>query len=119
MIDFHCVKHIMKPWGYEKWFGPKDNYLFKEIYIRGGTRTSLQYHRYKDETIRVTKGTGKVIFGSTEEELEERIYETGWVFHISPGTIHRIEAWNDTVLLEVSTPEHDDVVRLQDDSGRA
>lgn len=111
---------VDKPWGHELIWAKTDRYVGKILHIEPGHLLSLQYHEQKDETIYVLRG--EIIFrvqppGS--DQLEERRMKPGEAFHVTPGTIHQMEALKPSDLLEASTPEIDDVVRLKDRYGRA
>jgi quercetin dioxygenase-like cupin family protein len=114
-------KRVDKPWGYEIWWARTDRYVGKLLHVKKGESLSLQYHNVKDETIYIQ--AGQLLFETrpkgSEGELEKRIMKPGDVFHITPGTLHRMTGVEDTDILEVSTPELDDVVRLEDRYGRA
>jgi mannose-6-phosphate isomerase-like protein (cupin superfamily) len=112
------VRHVDKPWGGEDIFAHTDRYVGKILTIRAGHALSRQYHEHKDETIFVLSGELCLELGQGET-LETRIMGAGSSFHITPGTIHRFIAEQDVVLAEVSTPELDDVVRLEDRYGRS
>jgi mannose-6-phosphate isomerase len=113
------MRLIKKPWGYEEIWAETDRYVGKYLYINSGHKLSRQYHNVKTETIRVLEGDLILETQSAPGEFEERVLNRGEVFHVSPGTIHRFGAReNNVVLVEVSTPELDDVVRLQDDYQR-
>lgn len=108
-----------KPWGYEELWAKTDRYAGKIIYINSGKRLSLQLHREKEETIRVLEGRLLLVCGDSEDSLQEIMLNPGESMHISPGLIHRFCAPDgDVKLMEVSTTELDDVVRIQDDYGR-
>jgi len=107
------LKVVDKPWGREVWFAHEDEYAGKLLEVKAGERLSLQYHRVKKETIYVLKGEVEVVLGDEEMTLSEND-----VFTIKPGVKHRFKALSDVVLVEVSTPELDDIVRLSDDYGR-
>lgn len=108
---------VEKPWGYELIWAKTDRYVGKIIHIEPGHLLSLQYHNRKDETIFVLKG--EIIFRIKEgDRLVERRMSQGESVHIPPLTVHQMEALSSTDLLEASTPELDDVVRLQDRYGR-
>jgi mannose-6-phosphate isomerase-like protein (cupin superfamily) len=109
---------VDKPWGHELIWARTDRYIGKILHIRKGESLSLQYHRRKDETIRVL--AGRVRLETTEEggQHQTDMLEPGGGAHIPPGTRHRMEALEDSDVLEVSTPELDDVVRLEDRYGR-
>ena len=112
------MRRIEKPWGYELIFAETSHYVGKRIHIRAGHRLSLQYHATKDETIFVESG-------ELELELVEDAVSHKMLLlpddshHIAPGVIHRMAAVSDVDIIEVSTPQLADVVRLEDDYGRA
>jgi mannose-6-phosphate isomerase-like protein (cupin superfamily) len=112
---------VDKPWGYEIWWARTDRYVGKILHVRKGESLSLQYHNVKEETIRIQ--SGRLLFetraAGEEGELRRLELGPGDVFHITPGTLHRMTGLEDTDILEVSTPELDDVVRLEDRYGRA
>jgi quercetin dioxygenase-like cupin family protein len=114
-------KRVDKPWGHELWWARTDRYVGKILHVNKGESLSLQYHNVKDETIMVQ--SGRLLFETrpTGEEGELRKVEMrpGDVFHITPGTLHRMTALEECDIVEVSTPELDDVVRLEDRYGRA
>lgn len=113
------MRLIKKPWGYEEIWAETDRYVGKYLYINSGCRLSRQYHERKTETIRVLEGDLVLETCEPTGSPAERILKRGEVFHVSPGTIHRFGAREtNVVLVEVSTPELDDVVRLQDDYER-
>jgi len=116
---------IEKPWGHEEIWAISEKYVGKILHIKKGHRLSLQYHTVKEETIRVLKGTLYLHHRPTQEpilgdaSMQIDALEVGESFHITPQAIHRFEAKDDDVtLVEVSTPELDDVVRLSDDYNR-
>jgi quercetin dioxygenase-like cupin family protein len=111
-------RRIPKPWGEEILFALTERYAGKLLKIREGESLSLQYHRKKDETIYVYEGSLK-LFLEVDGETSETVLSPGDSRHLPPGTRHRMEAVTDCTLFEVSTPELDDVVRLQDRYGRA
>jgi mannose-6-phosphate isomerase-like protein (cupin superfamily) len=113
------VKRIEKPWGHEVVFAATDRYCGKVIFVRAGEQLSLQFHREKDETIYVQSGRAEFEIGDPGGTLDVEVVAPGRAFHLVAGTVHRVRAIEDTVLLEVSTPETDDVVRLEDRYGRA
>jgi len=114
-------RRVEKPWGHEIWWARTDRYVGKILHLRRGESLSLQYHEVKEETIRVESGRLLLEVGPAGEpgELRELEMGPGDVFHITPGTLHRMTGLEDTDVLEVSTPELDDVVRLEDRYGRA
>ena len=110
-----------RPWGHEIRFAQNEKYLGKILFIRKGQRLSRQYHELKDETIFVQHGTLILELGSPDvSSFETKTLNYGDRFRILPGVIHRFCAPDDApvTLIEVSTPEIDDVVRLQDDYKR-
>ena len=109
---------IEKPWGREEVVEINDKYMVKKLTMWAGHRCSLQYHNFKKETIYVLSGVLKIIHGDSQSTLEEKIYHAGDSITIPPGLIHRMEGIEDSVYLEASTPEMDDVVRLVDDYKR-
>lgn len=109
---------IPKPWGQEEVIYIDSRYMFKRLTMKAGHRCSLQYHNMKNETIYVLSGKLRIYVGETQENLSERIYTSGEFINIHPKIIHRMEAVEDCVYLEASTPEIDDVVRLSDDYQR-
>lgn len=111
-------RRIEKPWGHEEIWAETPRYLGKILTIRAGHRLSLQLHREKDEAIYVLRGTLRLTLESDAGDLEVRDLEKGASTRIAPGRRHRFEALSDCELCEVSSPEIDDVVRLQDDYGR-
>ena len=113
------VKRVEKPWGHELIWAHTDRYVGKILHVKAGESLSLQYHERKDETIHVLRGRMVFKVGEGEESLVEVKLEEGMSFRIQPGTRHRMEAITDCDLLEASTPELDDVVRLEDRYGRA
>ncbi|HWP36255.1 MAG TPA: cupin domain-containing protein [Gemmatimonadales bacterium] len=109
---------VSKPWGYELVWARTDRYVGKILHIEPGHVLSLQYHRKKDETIHVLRG--EIIFRVQEGgRLIERRMREGESYHIAPPTIHQMEAVTAADLLEASTPEVEDVVRVEDRYGRA
>jgi quercetin dioxygenase-like cupin family protein len=114
-------RRVDKPWGYEVWWARTERYVGKLLHVRKGESLSLQYHNVKDETILIQSGELLFETGTKEKPgaLEKKILKPGDTFHITPGTLHRMTGIEDTDILEVSTPELDDVVRLEDRYGRA
>jgi len=111
------VRRVDKPWGHELIWAETARYVGKVLHIRAGQRLSRQYHRVKEETLMVQRGEMDLEIG-TADALETRRLAAGDVFHVLPGTIHRMIAVSDVDVVEVSTPELDDVVRLEDVYGR-
>lgn len=111
------LTRVEKPWGYEIWWARTDRYVGKVIHVNKGHALSLQYHNRKDETIFVW--AGKILFERREgETLVSRELVPGDAVHVTPPTVHRMTALEDSDIFEVSTPETDDVVRLEDRYGR-
>ena len=110
---------VEKPWGHELIWAKTDRYVGKILHIKAGEALSLQYHRVKDETIMLLSGRMQLVSYRDGEVPEERMLTPREPVHIAPGLRHRMLALEDTDVLEVSTPELDDVVRLEDRYGRA
>jgi len=111
------IRRVPKPWGYELIFGKTDRYVGKILHITKGESLSLQYHEIKEETLFVVSGELKLTV-EWDGDRREVPLRAGEAFHIPPRLIHRMEAVVDTDVAEVSTPELDDVVRLEDRYGR-
>ncbi len=110
-------KRVEKPWGYELIWAHTDRYVGKILHVEAGQLLSLQYHNVKDESIYVL--TGEIILRLKQgETMIERRVAQGEAFHIHPKLVHQFEAVVTSDLLEASTPELDDVVRLKDRYGR-
>ena len=108
---------VEKPWGHEIIWARTDCYVGKILHIEAGHLLSLQYHERKDESIYVL--AGEIVLRLRQDEtLIERRLKAGEAFHIPPGLVHQFEAVVTSDLLEASTPEIDDVIRLQDRYGR-
>jgi len=139
--SFNDTKTVQKPWGFEKWIAgtdPDSKFALKEIHFKAPHRTSLQFHKIKEETEYFISGKG--IFHYYPEPLDILRYENGeysheelekiknnllkkeivpgLIIHVKRGCIHRVEALDDMVMLEASTTELDDIIRLDDDSKR-
>jgi mannose-6-phosphate isomerase len=112
------VKRVPKPWGYEIIWAHTDRYVGKLLHINAGHALSVQYHNRKDETIYLLSGEMKY-WVKLDAELEDVRLKQGDAFRITPGTVHYMEAITDCDILETSTPELDDVVRIEDRYGRA
>ena len=110
---------VEKPWGREIWIAHTDRYALKLIEIRKGTRSSLQYHERKHEHIYVDSGLLQVERESDSGVMETIVLRAGEVIENEPGRRHRATALEDVRIIEVSTPELDDVVRVEDDYGRS
>ena len=122
------VYKVNKPWGYELWIsGQHPTYAFKEIFIKAGSRTSLQFHDKKKETNLLVSGRAKLHYTASLKtddietilgEVSEVDLEPTCLIDVKPGNIHRIQAITDIILYEASTPHLDDVTRLADDNKR-
>jgi mannose-6-phosphate isomerase-like protein (cupin superfamily) len=113
------VRTVEKPWGYELIWALTDTYCGKVLFVKAGHALSLQFHREKDESWLVQAGRAKLELGDAgQAALVEEVVGAGHAFHYTPGTVHRVTAIEDTTILEVSTPQLDDVVRLEDAYGR-
>ena len=141
IFDIKDVYTVKKPWGYEKWIAdgePNFKYVLKEIFFRSSFRTSLQFHKFKEETNYIQKGKGILFYSDkiidadrfekglyTKEEINDLVaglkkieLSPGKIFHIKKGHLHRIESIEDLTIIESSSVEVDDVFRLQDDTER-
>jgi mannose-6-phosphate isomerase-like protein (cupin superfamily) len=118
MNTFDKPKRVEKPWGYELWWAQTDRYVGKLLHVKAGAQLSLQYHVTKDETIHLWSGEMVLVLGAEGGRLVEHRMSPGDSYHVRPGTVHRMRAVTDVDVLEVSTPEVEDVVRLEDDYGR-
>jgi len=112
------MKVVSKPWGKEIWLELNDKYCYKRIYINAGTRTSYQYHKNKLETNYIINGKAEVWLENDEGVVEKKVMIKDQFFTVIPPRKHRVIALTDLILQEVSTPEVDDVIRIEDDSGR-
>jgi mannose-6-phosphate isomerase len=111
-------RKVEKPWGWELVWAEADTYVGKLLFVRAGESLSLQYHEVKDESWLVQEGRARLELGEVGGELEEIEISPGDAFRFRPGTVHRVTAIEDTLVIEVSTPHLDDVVRLEDRYGR-
>ena len=119
---------VAKPWGHELWLnGEHPGYCLKEILLTAGNRTSLQYHRRKEETNVLFSGRVRLVFKAEAgidndvalpDHLGQTVISPVSAIHVAPGVLHRLEAVTDVLLYEASTPHLDDVVRVQDDTAR-
>ena len=112
------MKIVEKPWGRELWIAHTDRYALKLIEIKKDTRSSLQYHVRKHEHIFIDRGTLQLEWENDTGVMETLVLNAGEVVENKPGRKHRATALEDVRLIEVSTPELDDVVRIEDDYGR-
>jgi len=107
-----------KPWGYELLFALTPKYAGKVIFVKKGHRLSLQYHEKKDETLYIYEGKALLDIEGNDKHMVSRVVQSGESITVPPFTRHRLKAIENTVFLEASTPELDDVVRIEDDYGR-
>jgi mannose-6-phosphate isomerase-like protein (cupin superfamily) len=112
------VTKVDKPWGHELHWAKTDRYVGKVLHVKAGHALSLQYHNVKDETIFLWNGKLLFEIGPEGGPLERREMLPGESVHITPRTVHRMTALEDSDIFEASTPELDDVVRLEDRYGR-
>jgi mannose-6-phosphate isomerase len=113
-------ERVDKPWGHELVWALTEHYCGKLLVVKAGHELSLQFHREKEESWYVLEGRAKLELAAPgEKSTSTEVVTPGAAFHITPGTVHRIHALEDTTMLEVSTPHLHDVVRLEDSYGRA
>ncbi|HEY9450525.1 MAG TPA: cupin domain-containing protein [Gemmatimonadaceae bacterium] len=111
------VKIVPKPWGHEVIWAHTDRYVGKVLHINAGHALSVQYHERKDETVYLL--SGELIYWVKDGgEMRDMKLKMGEAFRITPGTVHYMEAVTDCDVLEASTPDLDDVVRISDRYGR-
>ena len=125
--DEKNAKVVTKPWGREVWINfrqgenvgdePK-RYIMKKLYIKKGTRTSFQYHQFKEETNFLIKGSVEAWFEDIKGHIDIKVLQAGSIWSIPAGVRHRIVTLEDIVLMESSSPEVDDVIRIEDDALR-
>lgn len=113
------MKIVTKPWGKEEWLELNDAYCYKRIYINAGYKTSYQYHNFKRETNFIISGEAEIWLENDEGVVEKKIMKAGEYFNVTPPKKHRVIALTDIILQEVSTPEVDDVIRIDDEFARA
>lgn len=113
------MRTVTKPWGHELIWAETPRYVGKILHIKAGEQLSLQYHQRKDETIMVLSGRLRFEHGEADQALSAVELGPNQPFRIQPGLRHRMIALADTDVVEVSTPELDDVVRLEDRYGRS
>lgn len=129
LTQYSDLYRVTKPWGHELWInGQHPGYCLKQVYIKSGTKTSLQYHQYKQETNVLFEGEANIHYKNNQSIHNDDVTskDTGYVntfpvsvVNVLPGTLHRVEAVTNITLYETSTPYLDDVIRVQDDSGRS
>ena len=111
------VVRVPKPWGHELIWARADRYVGKILHINAGHELSVQYHERKDETVHLL--SGEIIYRVQSGEVLQDVHlKLGESFRMTPGTVHQMIAVTDCDVLEVSTPELDDVIRLSDKYGR-
>jgi mannose-6-phosphate isomerase-like protein (cupin superfamily) len=111
-------RQVEKPWGWELVWAETEAYVGKLLFVRAGQSLSLQYHELKDEAWLVREGRALLELGDVGGDLETVEIGPGDAYHYTAGTVHRVTAIEDTLIVEVSTPHLDDVVRLEDRYGR-
>ena len=125
--DEQDAKVVVKPWGREVWInfrkgeniGDEDKkYIMKKLYIKKGTKTSFQYHIDKVETNFLIEGSVEAWFEDKKGHIDVKILSSGSIWTIPSGVKHRIVTLEDIILIESSTPEVDDVIRIEDDALR-
>lgn len=112
------MKIVSKPWGKEIWLELNDKYCYKRIYLDQGTKTSFQYHKKKMETNYIIDGEAEIWLENDSGVIEKKLMKKDDYFTVEPPRKHRVIAVTDLILQEVSTPEVDDVIRIEDDSDR-
>jgi mannose-6-phosphate isomerase len=117
-VTDEAATRVDKPWGHELIWAHTDRYVGKILVIEAGRRLSLQKHEIKDESILVLSGRLRLTLEDEDGEVRDEVVGPGEHRRVRTGRIHRYEAIERCELIEVSTPELDDVVRLQDDFGR-
>jgi mannose-6-phosphate isomerase len=114
------TRRVEKPWGHELIWALTDIYCGKLLFVKAGHSLSLQFHREKDESWLVHSGRARIELSRAGDAVsKEEVVGPGAAFRFPPGTVHRVTALEDTTILEASTPQLDDVVRLEDAYGRA
>jgi mannose-6-phosphate isomerase len=113
------MQFIDKPWGKEEIPEINERYMLKRLTMLKAHRCSLQFHKVKQETIYVITGSLRILSGEAKDHMDLCVYGPGEHVTLSAGLIHRMEAEEDCVYLEASSPEVDDVVRLSDDYNRS
>lgn len=109
---------IQKPWGEEMWITSNEHYVFRILHIKKGASVSLQYHRKKVETLYIEKGSAEYTIQRPGELRQVCLIRAGDILEHQPYEIHREKALEDMKIIEISTPEIDDIIRLEDEYGR-
>ena len=117
-MEDNLPRRTEKPWGYELLYGLTPKYAGKIIFVKKGHRLSYQYHEIKEETMYIQHGKAVMTMEGKNGAHGDTVVKAGDSIHIPPFTKHRIKALEDTTILEVSTAELEDVVRIEDDYGR-
>ena len=113
------TRRVEKPWGWELIWAETEQYVGKVLFVKAGEALSLQFHRVKVESWFLQSGRARLELGEAGEAmLKEEVVSAPAFFHFEPGTVHRVTAIDDTTIIEVSTPDLDDIVRLEDKYGR-
>jgi len=112
-------RKVEKPWGYELIYAETEKYAGKILFVWKGQQLSLQYHKVKDETMYMYRGVAELEIRHPEGTSRVMKMSAGEAYRITPGSAHRLTALEDCEILEVSTPELGDVIRLEDRYGRA
>ena len=114
------MKKIDKPWGFEEIIEHNEYYVLKKLCMNKGHKCSVQFHRMKKETVYLLSGSLNIYIGDARNDLAVKptLLKPNDSLTIEPGVVHRMEAVEDSIYLEASTPELDDVVRLSDEYGR-
>ncbi|MCL4418106.1 MAG: cupin domain-containing protein [Actinobacteria bacterium] len=112
------IKIVKRPWGQEHWFAVNNKYIGKVFWVKKGHRLSYAYHEIKDETIYILEGKAELFLAHEDGDSVTEILNRGEAIRIKPGVKHRLKAIEDIIVVEVSTPEVHDHVRLEDDYGR-
>ena len=115
----HAIERVEKPWGWELWWARSDRYVGKVLHVRRGAALSYQFHRRKDETIYLLRGELAVELAPGGRRRRRWVMRQGEALRIRPGDHHRMTAITTCDVLEASTPEVEDIVRLEDRYGRA
>jgi mannose-6-phosphate isomerase len=118
-MDEDLPREVSKPWGSELWYAHTNLYAGKILRVNAGHRLSVQFHSEKDETSYLLSGRLLLEQGDTADTMQRRALEPGATWRNAPRVVHTIEALEDSIILEVSTPELHDVVRIEDRYGRS
>ena len=112
-------ERVEKPWGWELIWAHSEQYVGKLLFVRAGQALSKQFHNVKDESWYFHEGRAELELNAPGEAVEQsEVVGPGAAFRLKPGTVHKLTALDDTLVIEVSTPQLDDIVRLEDRYGR-